>query len=197
MNRIQATLLILCSSLTLGGTASAQLFGQMGPLSGMGTRSTLLGVYLGFGSGDVSPSAELRMSAGHRTTAGIAASVENSAFMAQADVRGGLTGTGGDLPLELGGQLAVGLVTGGGSTGIYAQVVPGLSFEWSTGNTSSFSTWGGLGLRLTAASHQSSVGSGVARLGTRYKFSPTVGLGASFEDVGSSNKLIAGADYTF
>lgn len=197
MNRFKAALVIACAGLTLAGTAGAQSFGQMGPLAGMGHKSTLLGVYLGMGNGDVNPSAELRVSSGHRATMGLAATVEHSTFAAQADVRAGLTGTGGDYPLELGGQLAGGLITGGGATGIYAQVVPGLSFEWNVGEGRAFSTWAGLGFRLSASSKSVGDGSGIARLGTRYDFSPSVGLGASLEAVGGGSKLIAGADYTF
>ncbi len=197
MNRFKTALLIACAGMTLAGAAQAQIFWQMGPLTGMGQRSTLLGVYMGMGNGDVNPSAELRVSSGHAATMGIAASVENSAFGAQADVRAGLTGTGSDSPLELGGQLAGGLLTGGGSTGIYAQVVPGLSFEWGVGEGRAFSTWAGLGYRLTASSRSVGDGAGIARLGTRYDFSPSMGLGASLEAVGGASKLFLGGDYTF
>lgn len=197
MNRIKAMLWIVCAGLTMAGTAQAQFFGQMGPLSGMGERSALLGVYLGMGNGDINPSAELRVSSGHRATMGLAASVEHSTFAVQGDVRAGLTGTGGDFPMELGGQLAAGLFTGGGATGIYAQAVPGLSFEWNLDEGRSFSTWAGLGFRLTASSKSVGDGTGLARLGTRYNFSPSVALGAALEAVSGGSKLIAGADYTF
>jgi hypothetical protein len=80
---------------------------------------------------------------------------------------------------------------------MYAQAVPGMSFEWTASGQSSFSTWAGMGLRLTAANSSGGTGVAVARLGTRYNFSPMVGLSATLEDVGGNSSLIAGAGYSF
>jgi hypothetical protein len=197
MNRFKTLLITCCVCLVAAGTAHAQFFGQMGPLGGMASGHALLGAYMTAGSGDLGFVAELRGSSGSQSTVGLAATVEHSMFGMQADLRGSLTGTGGSFPLALGGQLAAGLITGGGSTGIYAQAVPGVSFESSTNGQGTFSSWAGIGLRLTAASHQSGMGDGVLRLGSRYSFSPTLGISATLEDVGGTTKIIAGAGYTF
>ena len=197
MNRFKMLVLVGAAGVALAGPAKAQFFGQMGPLEGMSSGHTLFGAYIGLADGSVGPMAEFRASSGKHATAGIAASVEHSVFGLQVDARGGLTGTGGEYPLELGGQLAAGLLTGGGSTGIYAQAVPGLSFEWDAGEGRSFSTWAGLGLRITAASHNSGGSNGMIRVGTRYNFSPSVGFSAALEDVGGSSRFLAGVGYTY
>ena len=186
-----------CTALAWAAAARAQFLGQSGPLEGMATGSRMLGAYVGGGAGDVGPAAELRFATAPHATVGLGASVENKTFGMQADARAGLLNTGGDDPLELGGQLAGGFLTGGGSTGFYGQAVPGASFDWSVGRGQSFSTWAGLGFRLTAATHQVGRGDGVVRVGARFNFSPTVNFGASLEDVGGTSRIIAGAGYTF
>jgi hypothetical protein len=197
MRHFKIILLACCAGLTIAGTASAQYFGQMGPLGGMAGGRTLLGGYMAAGSGDMGFVGELRAKSGPQSTVGFAASVVHSTFGMQVDLRGSLAGTGGSFPMELGGQLAGGLVTGGGSTGLYVQAVPGVSFESSTGGQGSFSSWGGIGVRLTAATHRSGVGDGVLRLGSRYNFTSAVGVSATLEDIGGTTRILAGAGYTF
>ncbi len=197
MNRVSMWILAGFAAVALAGPARAQLFTQSGPLEGMRTGSRSLSVYLGGGDGTMGVMGELRTATSSRATAGIAGSLEGSVFGLQADTRAGLLDTGGSVPLTLGGQLAGGFLTGGGSTGFYAQAVPGLSFDWTVGDGQSFSSWAGLGFRVTAASHQVGRGDGVFRAGTRFNFSPTVGFGASLEDVGGNSRLLAGATYAF
>src|SRR5205085_8297372 len=123
----------------LAPAASAQFFGQFGPLDRMPYGQKSLGAYLGGGGGDLGPTAEFRLNYANRSTAGLQASIVHNIFGAQADVRAGLLGTGGDFPLELGGQLAGGLITGEGATSLFVQGVPAISGEWDAGGGQSFS----------------------------------------------------------
>ncbi len=188
-----ATLLFLAAP----RPAHAQFFGQFGPLSAMPGGAKALGIYLGAGDGHVGPTGEFRINYWKHATAGLQATVESSVFGLQADTRAGLVGTGGEFPLELGGQLAGGLVTGGGSTSFYIQGVPGLSFEWDAGGGQSWSAWAGVGLRLAASTKFNGSSDGILRLGGRFQFSPELGLATNLEDVGGTSRLMVGGEYRF
>ena len=197
--RFLATALLL-APLCLAGApriAGAQYLGQFGPLNHMGTGQKSLGAYLGSGPGGLGVSGELRANYEDRATFGVQAGVADQVFAAQADLRSGLLGTGGDFPLMLGGELAGGLMSGGGDTGIYGQVVPGVSFEMDAGEGQSWSGWAGLGFRLSASKHRIGRGDSLFRVGGRFSFSRQLALATSLEDVGGATHLMVGAEYRF
>ena len=192
-------LLLLGAALaaTLPSSARAQFFGQTGPLGVLPGDAKSCGVFLGSGRGNIDPMAELRTNYSAHGTLGIQGTVENKIFGLQADARTGLMHTDGDYPFELGGQLAAGLLTGGGQTGIYAQAVPGMSFEWDAGFGQSAAVYAGLGFRVTASNKRVGQGDGLWRLGGRLQYSNEIGMGASLEDVAGSAHLLVGADFRF
>ena len=175
----------------------AQFFGQFGPLASMGPGQKSLGAYLGAGNNTVGPSAEFRFNYANHMTAGIQGTLERSVFGAQGDLRAGLLGTGGDFPLELGGQVAGGMVTGEGATSLYVQGVPGLSYEWDAGAGQTFSAWAGLGLRITTSTKALGSSESIFRLGGRFQFSSELGMAADLEAVDGTTRLMVGADYRF
>ena len=197
--RTLTTLLLAsaCAAALAPRPAQAQFFGQFGPLSGMPSGAKSLGLYLGSGSSEFGPMGEFRFAYGSHSTAGIAASLEHSTFGAQADIRAGLLGTGGDYPLELGGQLAGGMITGNGATALYVQGVPSLSYEWDAGGGQSFSAWSGLGLRVVTSTRRLGSSNGLFRIGGRFQFSPELGLSSNLEDLAGAAQLLVGVDYRF
>jgi hypothetical protein len=191
---------LLLAPLCLAGaprTAGAQSLGQFGPLNHMGTDQKSLGAYLGAGSGGMGVTGELRANYGDRATFGVQAGLVDRVFSAQVDLRGGLFGTEGEFPMMLGGEVAGGLMSGGGDTGIYGQVVPGVSFEVDAGEGQSWAGWAGLGFRLSASNHRIGRGVGLLRAGGRFNFSHQLGLVASLEDLDGTARLMVGAEMRF
>ena len=191
---------LLIAPLCLAGAprgAMAQYLGQFGPLNHMGTGQKSLGAYVGSGPGGLGLTGEVRANYAEHATMGVQAGVADQVFGAQVDLRGGLMGTGGDFPLMLGGEVAGGLMSGGGDTGIYGQVVPEVGFEMDAGGGQSWSAWAGLGYRVSASKHRIGRGDSLFRVGGRFDFSRELGLVAHLEDVGGSTHLLVGAEYRF
>ncbi|HVP39152.1 MAG TPA: hypothetical protein VMS93_08220 [Candidatus Saccharimonadales bacterium] len=197
---VRAAPLALAAALGLAGlpaTARAQYLGQFGPLNSMGTGQKALGLYLGAGPTGLGAAAEIRANHSERGTFGVQFAVQHSIFAGQADIRAGLLSSGGDFPVMLGGELAGGVVSGGGTTAIYAQAVPGLSWEMDAGGGQSWAAWAGLGFRVSASQHKLGHGDTLIRAGGRFSFSRELGLTASLEDVAGSSHLMVGAESRF
>jgi hypothetical protein len=192
--------LVLAAALCLGlvpRAAHAQYLGQFGPLNRMGPGQQSLGLYLGDGPVGLGPAAEFRLNYGDGSTIGFQAGLADRIFGLQTDLRAGLMGIHGDFPLELGGELAGGLFSGRGYTGIYGQLVPGLSWELDAGGGQSWAAWAGLGYRVTASTHRLGRGDAILRAGARFQFSRELGLAAGLEDLGGDSHLMVGAEYRF
>ncbi|MBI5836387.1 MAG: hypothetical protein HZB25_03995 [Candidatus Eisenbacteria bacterium] len=195
--RTLAALLPLLCLAAFARPAHGQYLGQFGPLNRMGDGQKSLGLYLGSGPVGLGPLAEVRANYGSHGTVGVQAGLADKIFALQGDLRAGIMGTGGDFPVELGGELAGGLVTGGGDTGIYGQLVPALSFEVDAGSGQSWAGWAGLGYRVTASNKRIGSGAGIFRVGGRFTFSRQLGMAANLEDVAGSGHLLVGVEYRF
>ena len=179
------------------GAARAQFFGQSGPLGALEDRGKSVGVFLGAGRGNIGPMAELRSSYSDRGTLGLQITSESKIFGIAADVRTALVRVGGDYPFDLGGQLAGGIVSGGGQTGIIVSGVPGASVTWDPGVGQKASLFAGLGFRLTISTKRVGQGDGMWRIGGRLQYTDAVGLMTSVESVGGSAHLLVGGDIQF
>ena len=192
-------LLALCLLPALPRGARAQSFGQFDALQSRGPTRMSLGAFFSGGGDELTPTFEGREALRGGGSVGLQASVEDNIFGAQLDAMKGLTNTGGSLALDLGGQVAGGLVTGSGSSAVFAQIVPGISREWGLGSRGgqTLGLWTGAGLRVSSGPGNSGSTDGLFRLGGRFGFSPEFGMAADFEDVGGGDRVMLGVDYKF
>jgi hypothetical protein len=188
---------MLLSTVILAGPAAAQSFGEFGVLTTSHPDRMSLGAVFSGDGGSLVSTFELRGDLARGGSVGAQASVDDRVFGAQLDFRRGLVNTGGNLSLDLGGQVAGGFTTGRGVSGVFVQVVPGVSREWEVSGRQTLGLWTGLGLRLSTRTGESGAADGLFRLGGRFGFSSEMGLLADFEDAGGSDHLMVGIDYRF
>lgn len=192
-----ARVLMALSVLSFAPTAGAQVLGQYSGLYPLASGRKELGLYLGSGSGEIGITAQGRVGSTKTLGFDLQASVQNSVFGGQVAAMAGLMRSSGDYPVVLGGQLAGGVLSGGGATGLFVQGVPGVSFEWSDGGGQVFSFWGGLGLRIISSTKRFGSSAGILRLGSRFDYSPEFGFAANLEDVDGHSTISVGLQYRF
>jgi hypothetical protein len=189
--------LLVAGALTFAPVARAQIVGQYSGLYPLAGGRKELGAYLGTGSGDMGFTVQGRVGSTRTLGYDVQASVQNSIFVGQLAAMANLMHTDGSYPLVLGGQLAAGVSSGGGATGLYIQGVPGLSYDWDAGGGQTFSFWGGLGLRLSSSTKHAGSSAGILRLGGRFDYSTDFGFAANLEDVDGHSTISVGIQYRF
>ena len=195
--RVLRAALTAAAALTLAVPAGAQILGQYSGLYPLAGGRKELGVFLGTGSGDMGVTAQGRVGSTRTLGYDLQMASQNSRFAAQLGALAGLMRSSGDYPLVLGGQLAGGLLTGGGSTGPYIQGVPGLSVEWDAGSGQVFSLWGGLGLRIMSSTKAAGSSDAIYRLGGRFDYSSDFGFATNLESVDGNSTISVGMQYRF
>ncbi len=194
-------LLLLCALLVMSAAPiplRAQAFGQFGPLESHNSAAMSLGAFFSGGGDQLTPTFEFRQGMRRGGSLGIQASVESQVLGAQVDFRRALANTGGSLALDLGGSVAGGLLTGNGSSAVFAEIVPTASRQWRVGGhgDQTLAGWTGAGLRVASGPSREGT-NGVFRLGSRFGFSPEFGLVVHYENVGGGDRIFLGADYRF